>query len=119
MDNQSANRYKQKAPSRGGARQGAGRPKGSTNKITMEGLIASLDSRLGVSYADQIANNYVEAINREDWSGVRDYDKVFLSKVVADKTEVTTVEGADAVEQRAQAFAEALTTLAVMGKKNG
>lgn len=117
MEKNSNTRYKNKAPTRGGARAGAGRPKGSTNKITMEGLIASLDSRLGVSYADQIANNYVDAINREDWSGVRDYDKVFLSKVVADKTEVTTVEGSEAVEQRAQAFAEALQSLANLGKK--
>jgi hypothetical protein len=101
----------------GGARPGAGRPKGSTNKMTMEGLLASLDHALGRSYAEQIAINYATALDRSDWSGVRDYDKVLLGKVVADKTEVTTVEGEDAIQQRADAFAEALATLAQVSNK--
>lgn len=101
----------------GGARPGAGRPKGSTNKMTMEGLLASLDQHLGRSYAEQIAINYATALDRSDWSGVRDYDKVLLGKVVADKTEVTTVEGEDAIQQRADAFAEALATLAQVSNK--
>ena len=116
MDKESAKRYKSKTPSRGGARPGAGRPKGSTNKITMDGILASLDQQLGVSYAEQIAMNYHSALQRSDWAGVRDYDKVLLGKVVADKTEVTTVEGEDAVEQRQQAFTEALEALAKIGK---
>ena len=49
--------YAAKSPSRGGARAGAGRPRGSTNKITMDNLLASLDTRLGQSYAEQIASN--------------------------------------------------------------
>jgi hypothetical protein len=110
-------RYSKPNPNRGGARAGAGRPKGSTNKITMESLLTSLDSKLGVSYADQIATNYVSAINREDWSGVRDYDRFLLGKIVADKLEVETVEGDDAVQAKAEAFAEALQALVQTGKK--
>ena len=108
-------RYSTKSPGRGGARAGAGRPRGSTNKITMEHLLASLDNRLGVSYAEQIATNYASAIQREDWSGVRDYDKVLLGKIVADKLEVENREGEDAVAARAEAFAQALADIA--GKK--
>lgn len=119
MEQKKESRYANKAPTRGGARQGAGRPRGSTNKITMEGLINSLDTRLGISYADQIANNYVDAINREDWAGVRDYDKVLLAKVIADKTEVTTVEGEDAVIARQEAFTEALKALAAIPQPKG
>lgn len=117
MENQSANRYKNKAPSRGGARQGAGRPKGSTNKITMEGILASLDHHLGVPYAEQIAINYQSALSRSDWAGVRDYDKVLLGKVIADKTEVTEIQGDDAVAERQEAFNEALKALANIGNK--
>ena len=104
--------YAVKSPSRGGARAGAGRPKGSTNKITMDNLLASLDTRLGQSYAEQIASNYVAAIQREDWSGVRDYDRVLLGKIVADKLEVETTESEDAVEAKRQAFLEAIQDLA-------
>jgi len=110
-------RYAVKAPSRGGAREGSGRPRGSTNKITLEALLANLDLSLGHSYAEQIAINYSAAIGREDWSGVRDYDRVLLGKVVADKLEVETVEGEDAVAAKAQAFAEALTALTQVNTK--
>lgn len=115
---QNNKRYAVKSPGRGGARAGAGRPKGSTNKITMDNILQSLDQHLGVSYAEQIAMNYSSALNRADWAGVRDYDKVLLGKVVADKLEVETVEGEDAVNAKAQAFQEALQALANVGRTN-
>ena len=104
-------RYQTKAPSRGGARAGAGRHKGSTNKITMDTLLTTLDQTLGRSYAEQIAINYTTAINRADWAGVRDYDRVLLGKVVADKLEVESTSNEDAVEAKAEAFAAALVAL--------
>jgi hypothetical protein len=106
-----------KSSGHGGARQGAGRPKGSTNKITMDNIIQNLDRHLGVSYAEQIAINYAQAINREDWSGVRDYDRVLLGKVVADKLEVESTESEDATVAKAEAFAEALRALTTVNKK--
>jgi hypothetical protein len=108
---QAKKRYQTKAPSRGGARAGAGRPKGSTNRITMDTLLTTLDQTLGRSYAEQIAINYTTAINRADWAGVRDYDRVLLGKVVADKLEVESTTSEDAVEAKAEAFAAALTAL--------
>jgi len=110
-------RYQTKAPTRGGARVGAGRPRGSTNKITMDNLLQNLDGHLGRSYAEQIAINYSQAISRADWSGVRDYDRVLLGKVVADKLEVETTTTEDAVAAKATAFAEALVALTHAGQK--
>jgi len=101
----------------GGARPGAGRPKGSTNKVTMDSILQNLDQHLGRSYAEQIAINYSTAISRSDWSGVRDYDRVLLGKVVADKLEVESTTSDDAVQQRAEAFAEALTALTLASQK--
>ena len=95
----------------GGARAGAGRPKGTGNKIRLEDLLDSIEVKVGRSYAEQLAENYAGAVQRSDWARVENYDRAFLNKVVADKQEVTTVEGPDAVEQRAQAFAEALKAL--------
>ena len=110
-------RYSKPSPGRGGARAGAGRPRGSPNKITMDNLLQSLDRRLGVSYAEQIADNYLQAIQREDWSGVRDYDRVLLGKLVADKQEITTVDSEDTIEAKRAAFRDALTALTEVGKK--
>ena len=111
-------RYRQPTPSRGGARPGAGRPKGTTNKITMDGLLTELEDQLGHSYAEQIAINYVSAINRADWGGVRDYDRVLLGKVVADKTQVETVESAEVIESKRAAFADAIRELTGLGLNN-
>ena len=110
-------RYAVKSPGRGGARTGAGRKKGSTNKISLEDLMTELEGTVGMTYAERLAINYQSAISRSDWGGVRDYDRVFLGKLVADKQEITTVEDEDQVEAKALAFAEALSNLAAIGKK--
>jgi hypothetical protein len=80
--------YKKKASTRGGVRSGSGRPKGSTNKITLESLVQSIDNAVGMSFEERLAMNYKDAIDRSDWQSVKDYDKAFLSKIVADKQEV-------------------------------
>lgn len=103
--------YKQKTSSRGGARPGAGRPKGSTNKITMDGLLQSLNKNLGRDYAEQIAENYAHALNRGDYAGVRDYDKVLLGKIIADRQHVETVDSTEAAQEKAAVFAEALKAM--------
>ena len=105
-------RYKKPAPSRGGARPGAGRKPGSTNKLKMEDLLADLDTALGIPYSAQIARNYVESIDRKDWTGVRDYDRVFLGKIIADRSHVEVEDTADTVEAKRAAFAAALREIA-------
>ena len=112
-------RYKNKAPTRGGARPGAGRKKGSTPRYTLEDLMAQVEHHTGRTFAEQVAINYANAIGREDHSGVRDYDKILLGKLVADKQEVVTVESEDAVEAKKTAFAEAIAAIAgpAAGKK--
>jgi hypothetical protein len=99
---------RRKAPSRGGARVGSGRPKGSTTKIRIEDLMTQIELQSGESYDQLLAKNYVSAIQRSDWGGVRDYDKAFMNKMIADKSEVTTVESTEAIEQKQAAFAEAI-----------
>jgi hypothetical protein len=104
-------RYKVKTPSRGGARQGAGRKKGSTPRYTLEDLVSQVEHHVGMTFAERVAINYAEAIQRSDHAGVRDYDKILLGKMVADKQEVVTVESEDATVAKAAAFAEALSSL--------
>jgi hypothetical protein len=108
---------RKKAPSRGGARVGAGRPRGSTTKIKIEDLMDNIQNIAGRPYGELLAENYVSAINRSDWQGVRDYDKAFMNKMIADKTEVTTVDSADTLAQKSAAFAEAIAQITGISKK--
>jgi hypothetical protein len=109
---------KNKTSNRGGARPGAGRPLGSGNKIRLEDLLKEIETQAGMSYAERLATNYMGAINRSDWSKVENYDRAFLNKVVADKVEVETLESEDAVQAKAEAFAEAIAALTqVKGRK--
>ena len=110
-------KVRRKAPSRGGARKGAGRPVGSTNKIKIEELMQTIHTTAGRPYGELLAENYVSAINRADWQGVRDYDKAFMNKMIADKTEVTTVDSADTLAQKSAAFAEAIAQITGISKK--
>jgi hypothetical protein len=103
---------RKKAPSRGGARPGSGRPKGSTTKIRIEDLMDTIELQAGQTYAELLAKNYVLAIHREDWGGVRDYDKAFMNKMIADKQEITTIDDQDVDERRQAAFAEAIAQIA-------
>ena len=108
-------RYRTKSPGRGGARPGAGRPKGSSPRYTLEDLVTHIEHHAGRTFAEQVAINYANAIGREDHAGVRDYDKILLGKMVADKQEIEVVENEDVVEAKKTAFAEALADL--VGKK--
>lgn len=103
--------YAKKASSRGGARANAGRPKGSTTKVTLDDLMSNIELAAGKTYGELLAQNYVSAISRSDWNGVRDYDKAFMNKLVADKQEITSIDSTDAVAQKQAAFAEALAKI--------
>jgi hypothetical protein len=99
---------RKKISSRGGARPGSGRPKGSTTKVSLDDLLSNIELATGQTYGELLAHNYAGAIARSDWSGVRDYDKAFMNKLLADKTEVTTIDTQEALEAKHTAFAEAL-----------
>ena len=95
----------------GGARPGAGRPRGSGNKVRLEDLMQDVATAANMSYTKRLAINYVAAINREDWTRVSEYDRAFLNKLVADKSEVEITDSADALAAKAQAFQDALAKL--------
>jgi hypothetical protein len=95
----------------GGARPGAGRPKGSGNKVRLEDLMLDVELAANMPYTRRVAINYVSAITREDWARVENYDRAFLNKLVADKSEVEVTDTADAVANKAQAFQVALAKL--------
>lgn len=103
---------KPKISSRGGARPNSGRPAGSTNKISAQAIIDSLETHLGVPYADQLALNYLDALAQNDRTLRASYDRLFLSKIVADKVEIGVDDSVNALAQKQAIFAEALRQIA-------
>jgi len=109
---------RKKAPSRGGARPNAGRPAGSSNKISAQAILDSLDHHLGRPYADQLALNYLDALQQGDRNIRASYDRLFLGKVIADKVEVDVNQSEDALAQKQAAFAEAIRQITGITKKD-
>jgi hypothetical protein len=80
--------YKTKAPSRGGARANSGRPKGSTNKITAEELIAEFKQCGGGELRTFIVNKILEADRSNNAELVHRYLMGITRYVIQDKQEV-------------------------------
>lgn len=105
-------RYSVKTSSRGGARPNAGRKKGMPNKISAATILDQVQTQLGRPFEEQLVQNYMHCLTKQDLNMIHQYDKLFLSKVVADKVEVDMRVTEDALEQKKQAFVEAMNALA-------
>jgi hypothetical protein len=62
----------------------AGRPKGTTNKVSIRTLIKSVQQATGMSFEDRLSLNYQNAINAEDRAIILAYDRLLVSKLIAD-----------------------------------
>jgi hypothetical protein len=58
--------YTNKAPSRGGKREGAGRPKGTGHKVTIQEILDNIEKQTGQPFAELLAQGYYEAIQNSD-----------------------------------------------------
>ena len=100
-----------KISSRGGARPGSGRKPGTTNKISAQTLLASIESHTGEPLEDLLAQGYYESIINRDKQTRLQYEKMFLSKVVADRVSMDITEHTDILEAKKAAFADAVAKL--------
>jgi hypothetical protein len=72
----------------GGARPGAGRKKGGTNKISADKILKSIEDTCGKPFEELLAQGYYSSIINQDVNTRLQYEKMFINKVVADKQEV-------------------------------
>jgi hypothetical protein len=79
------NKTKQKG-TKGRTNNPNGRPKGSSNKISGATILESVEKYAGEKFEDLLAQGYVESIQQRDKATRLQYEKMFLGKVVADKT---------------------------------
>jgi hypothetical protein len=101
-----------RASGHGGARPGAGRPRGSGNKVNLEDLLMDIELETQMPFTRRLAINYSSAIDRSDWARVENYDRAFLNKIVADRNQVEVTDSSEALELKRAAFAAALAALA-------
>lgn len=72
----------------GGVRKGAGRPKGVTSKLSGQTILATVEKICGAKFEVLLAEGYYKSIIEDDWNARLTYEKMILSKVVADKHEI-------------------------------
>lgn len=95
---------------RGGARKGAGRPKGSRNSVTIENLLDVLENN-GQPYENLLVEDFLEARMNRDTQLTLKYHNLILNKVMNTLAKIEVTESKDAVEAKQLAFAEALAKL--------
>lgn len=109
--------YTTKAPTRGGARKGAGRPKGSTEQVTIDGLLSAIrDKANGANYEEILVEDFLKARSAGDSQLTVKYHNLILNKVMSSLAKVEVTDSQDAIEMKQQAFSEALAKLTGMKK---
>ena len=102
---------------RGGERKGSGRPKGSKSQITIEGLLAQVQSQTkGKDYEAILIEDFLSARDSHNKELLLKYHNLILNKVMNSLAKIEVTDSADAVEAKKLAFADALSKLAGIEK---
>ena len=84
---------KKRSPGAGGKREGAGRPKGSRNKLSIVTLLDAIEAKCGDSLENLIADGYNNAINSDDTTLRFQYERLLVAKCVVDASQTALVDG--------------------------
>lgn len=102
----------------GGARAGAGRPKGSGNKITAQDLLDAAHKVNGKPFVVNLMEGYQRSIDENNNKVRVMYEKMILDKVIADRQQIEVVESDEALQVKRLAFAEALAKFTTLGNSD-
>jgi hypothetical protein len=112
-------RYSVKSPTRGGARKGAGRPKGSSNKISASDVLAEVERQTGgQTYHEILVEDFLRARVQDDKALAQRYHNLISSKVLADRIDIEVDESEDTVTAKRAVFAAALAAIAGLDQKD-
>jgi len=95
-------------PTRGGVRVNAGRPSGSTNKVTAKDLIEQAEATLGQPFIVSLMEGYAESISDGDRKTRVVYEKMILDKIATTLIEAEVTDSEATIDARQAAFATAL-----------
>lgn len=97
---------------RGGRMPGAGRPKGSTEQVTISGLLETLKKQSnGKNYEEILVEDFLQARNRNDVQLTVKYHNLILNKVMVHLAKIEVTDSQENIENKQLAFAEALAKL--------
>ena len=103
----------------GGARPGAGRPKGSRDQITIKTLLEQLHTQSGGrDYEELLVADFLQARNDNDKQTVIKYHNLILNKVMSTIAKVEVTDSQEAIDAKKLAFAEALAKLTGVNSAN-
>lgn len=108
---------KVKVSSRGGARKGAGRPKGVRNKVTVQDLLAAIDTQTGQSYEELLVSDFIAARQGNDNHLIHKYHTLISNKILSTLASVEVTDSDDAVRAKQAAFAEAIAQITGISNK--
>ena len=97
--------------SHGGARAGAGRKPGSTQKITARDILDTAQQVLGKPLIISIMEGYRDTVLEGDRKGRQTYEKMLLDKSAVTMMDVEVEDVGDMVTMKSLAFSEAIKAL--------
>jgi len=96
----------------GGARPGAGRPKGGKNQVSIAGLMEALAKKEpNREYEDILMEDFLEARKNKDSQLVIKYHNLILNKVMTHVAKIEVTDSQETINAKQMAFSEALAKL--------
>jgi len=97
---------------KGGARPGAGRPKGGTNQVSINSLLESLEKKTnGKRYEEILMEDFIKARTNNDSQLVIKYHNLILNKLMTHVTKIEVTDSQETIDAKQLAFSEALAKL--------
>ena len=103
---------KAKVSSRGGARKGAGRPRGTRNKITVQDLLGAIETHAGQGYEELLVTDFLAARQGNDNHLVHKYHNLISGKILSTLATVEVTDSEDVLAAKQAAFAQAIAQIA-------
>lgn len=95
----------------GGAREGAGRKKGSINKISGKAILEEAERVLGKPFITSLLEGYQDTIINNDTKHRTVYERMLLDKVASNLFDVEVSDSEDVLAAKQAAFAEAIAQI--------
>jgi hypothetical protein len=106
----------EKQSNHGGAREGSGRPKGSTHKLTAKDLLEQCQAIVGKPFAVSLMEGYRDSILDGDTKTRVTYEKIIVDKVATTMMDIEVEDNSLAVEGKRTAFLEAVNSIININK---
>ena len=107
---------KESKKTRGGPRPGAGRPRGSGNKISAQDLLEAAEATIGKPFVISLVEGYKKSIDENNNRLRVMYEKIIIDKVVADRHQVEVDDSEDTIAAKQAAFTAALAAMITIPK---